>query len=191
MVRSPAVGRRSRAGSSRPQRQRHTSIGAVGLTGDAQRLPRGPSPACRVGHERVATDGAPVGPRGLGPARGQPPWQGTPEVESLLCERQGIPQTLRSGREAPRDGVHPSTFRPGELLCAVIDPTPGITIQCVIGRGAPILNNRLDRLRVRTIMHLLTDPMFYVCMLTNFTVIYLTALAGSGRDNASADECAD
>lgn len=46
-------------------------------------------------------------------------------------------------------------------------------------------------MRVRTIMHLLTDPMFYVCMLTNFTVIYLTALAGSGRDNGSADQCVD
>jgi len=46
-------------------------------------------------------------------------------------------------------------------------------------------------MRVGTIMHLLTDPMFYVCMLTNFTVIYLTALAGSGRDTGSVDECVD
>ena len=28
----------------------------------------------------------------------------------------------------------------------------------------------------------LRDPMFYVCMLVSVTVIYLTALAGSGRD---------
>jgi len=40
-------------------------------------------------------------------------------------------------------------------------------------------------------MHLLTDPMFYICMFTNFTVIYLTALAGSGRDNGSIDDFAD
>jgi hypothetical protein len=40
-------------------------------------------------------------------------------------------------------------------------------------------------------MYLLTDPMFYVCMLTNFTVIYLTALAASGRDTDSVDECVD
>jgi hypothetical protein len=29
----------------------------------------------------------------------------------------------------------------------------------------------------------LRDPMFYVCILASVTVIYLTALAGSGRDN--------
>jgi hypothetical protein len=66
-----------------------------------------------------------------------------------------------------------------------------MTIRCSIGSGAPTKNNGLDRLKVRTIMHLLTDPMFYVCMLTNFTVIYLTALAGSGRDNGSVDERVD
>jgi hypothetical protein len=32
-------------------------------------------------------------------------------------------------------------------------------------------------------MFLLQDPMFYVCMMTSITVIYLTALAGSGRDS--------
>jgi hypothetical protein len=32
-------------------------------------------------------------------------------------------------------------------------------------------------------MFILNDPMFYICMLTCVTVIYLTALAGSGRDN--------
>jgi hypothetical protein len=31
-------------------------------------------------------------------------------------------------------------------------------------------------------MFILSDPMFYICMLTSVTVIYLTALAGSGRD---------
>jgi hypothetical protein len=31
-------------------------------------------------------------------------------------------------------------------------------------------------------MFLLQDPLFYVCMLTSVTVIYLVALAGSGRD---------
>jgi hypothetical protein len=40
-------------------------------------------------------------------------------------------------------------------------------------------------------MYLLTDPMFYVCIFTSFTVIYLTALAGSGRDKGSVDECVD
>ena len=40
-------------------------------------------------------------------------------------------------------------------------------------------------------MHLLTDPMFYVCMFTNLTVIYLTALAGSGRDHRSVDDYVD
>ena len=40
-------------------------------------------------------------------------------------------------------------------------------------------------------MHLLTDPMFYICMFTNFTVIYLTALAGSGRDHGSVDDFVD
>jgi len=29
----------------------------------------------------------------------------------------------------------------------------------------------------------LNDPMFYVCMITSVTVIYLAALAGSGRDD--------
>jgi hypothetical protein len=28
----------------------------------------------------------------------------------------------------------------------------------------------------------LNDPMFYVCMITSVTVIYMVALAGSGRD---------
>ena len=32
-------------------------------------------------------------------------------------------------------------------------------------------------------LFLLRDPLFYVCMITSITVIYLTALAGSGRDN--------
>jgi hypothetical protein len=31
-------------------------------------------------------------------------------------------------------------------------------------------------------MFLLDDPMFYVCMITSVTVIYMVALAGSGRD---------
>jgi hypothetical protein len=31
-------------------------------------------------------------------------------------------------------------------------------------------------------MFILSDPMFYVCMISSVTVIYLTALAGSGRD---------
>lgn len=29
----------------------------------------------------------------------------------------------------------------------------------------------------------LNDPMFYICMITSVTVIYLVALAGSGRDD--------
>jgi hypothetical protein len=33
-------------------------------------------------------------------------------------------------------------------------------------------------------MFILRDPMFYVCMITSVTVIYLTALAGSGRDTS-------
>jgi hypothetical protein len=32
-------------------------------------------------------------------------------------------------------------------------------------------------------MFLLDDPMFYVCMITSATVIYMVALAGSGRDH--------
>jgi hypothetical protein len=32
-------------------------------------------------------------------------------------------------------------------------------------------------------MFLLDDPMFYVCMITSVTVIYMVALAGSGRDH--------
>jgi hypothetical protein len=31
-------------------------------------------------------------------------------------------------------------------------------------------------------MFLLRDPMFYICIVTSITVIYLTALAGSGCD---------
>jgi hypothetical protein len=31
-------------------------------------------------------------------------------------------------------------------------------------------------------MFLLRDPLFYVCMMTSVTIIYLTALAGSARD---------
>jgi hypothetical protein len=33
-------------------------------------------------------------------------------------------------------------------------------------------------------MFILRDPMFYICMITSVTVIYLTALAGSGRDES-------
>jgi hypothetical protein len=33
-------------------------------------------------------------------------------------------------------------------------------------------------------MFILRDPMFYICMITSVTVIYLTALAGSGRDTS-------
>jgi hypothetical protein len=35
-----------------------------------------------------------------------------------------------------------------------------------------------------TQMFILSDPMFYICMLTSVTVIYLAALAGSGRDKS-------
>jgi hypothetical protein len=31
-------------------------------------------------------------------------------------------------------------------------------------------------------MFLLRDPLFYLCIMTSVTVIYLAALAGSGRD---------
>jgi hypothetical protein len=34
-------------------------------------------------------------------------------------------------------------------------------------------------------MFILSDPMFYVCMMTSVTVIYLSALAGSGRDSGA------
>jgi len=37
-------------------------------------------------------------------------------------------------------------------------------------------------------MILLSDPMFYVCMISSVTVIYLTALAGSGRDHGTEGE---
>jgi hypothetical protein len=63
--------------------------------------------------------------------------------------------------------------------------------KALMERWSKQTKNRLGRLRVRAIMHLLTDPMFYICMLTNFTVIYLTALAGSGRDNGSVDDFVD
>ena len=33
------------------------------------------------------------------------------------------------------------------------------------------------------IMLIVSDPMFYICLITSVTVIYLAALAGSGRDN--------
>jgi hypothetical protein len=46
----------------------------------------------------------------------------------------------RVRRKAPMIAFTP----PGELLCAVIGPTPGITIQCVIGGGAPLISNRLE-----------------------------------------------
>jgi len=36
---------------------------------------------------------------------------------------------------------------------------------------------------------LLRDPMFYVCMITSVTVIYLAAVAGSGRDHGVEEEC--
>jgi hypothetical protein len=36
---------------------------------------------------------------------------------------------------------------------------------------------------VEAAMFPLNDPMFYVCMITSVTVIYLAALAGSGRDD--------
>jgi hypothetical protein len=32
-------------------------------------------------------------------------------------------------------------------------------------------------------MFLLDDPMFYVCMIASVTVIYMVALAASGRDH--------
>jgi hypothetical protein len=38
-------------------------------------------------------------------------------------------------------------------------------------------------------MFLLNDPMFYICMVTSITAIYLTALAGSGRDNDANKNC--
>ena len=31
-------------------------------------------------------------------------------------------------------------------------------------------------------MFILSDPMFYICMTICITIIFLTALAGSGRD---------
>jgi len=34
-------------------------------------------------------------------------------------------------------------------------------------------------------MMIVRDPMLYVCVMTSITVIYLTALAGSGRDNGA------
>jgi hypothetical protein len=37
-------------------------------------------------------------------------------------------------------------------------------------------------------MLLMRDPMFYLCMMTSVTVIYLTALAGSGSDHGVAEE---
>jgi len=47
-------------------------------------------------------------------------------------------------------------------------------------RGAlvPLTQRSGDQL-----MLILRDPMFYVCIMTSITIIYLTALAGSGRDN--------
>jgi hypothetical protein len=36
-------------------------------------------------------------------------------------------------------------------------------------------------------MFLLRDPMFYLCIMASVTVIYLTALAGSGRDRGAAE----
>jgi hypothetical protein len=39
-----------------------------------------------------------------------------------------------------------------------------------------------------TLLFLLENPMFYICMATSVTVIYLTALAGSGRDNKDSDD---
>jgi hypothetical protein len=50
--------------------------------------------------------------------------------------------------------------------------------------GAP------DRLVGRSdggVMFILGDPMFYACMITCITVIYLMALAGSGRDHGVED----
>jgi hypothetical protein len=47
----------------------------------------------------------------------------------------------------------------------------GLRLQCHIQEN-----------RGTTQMFILSDPMFYICMLTSVTVIYLTALAGSGRD---------
>jgi len=38
-------------------------------------------------------------------------------------------------------------------------------------------------------MFILSDPMFYICMITCVTVIYLTALAGSGRDHGVSESC--
>jgi len=35
---------------------------------------------------------------------------------------------------------------------------------------------------------LLNDPMFYICMFTSVTVIYLVAMAGSGRDHGVEEE---
>ena len=36
---------------------------------------------------------------------------------------------------------------------------------------------------------LLRDPMFYVCMISSVTVIYLAAAAGSGRDHGTKENC--
>lgn len=34
-------------------------------------------------------------------------------------------------------------------------------------------------------MFFLYDPMFYICIATSVTVVYLAALAGSGRDSGA------
>jgi hypothetical protein len=47
-------------------------------------------------------------------------------------------------------------------------------------RNAKSKNHTRDQGTIQ--MFILRDPMFYICMITSVTVIYLTALAGSGRD---------
>ena len=39
----------------------------------------------------------------------------------------------------------------------------------------------------RATVQFVSDPMFYVCMMTSITIIYLAALAASGRDDGIKD----
>jgi hypothetical protein len=136
---------------------------------------------------------------------GQPPWQATSKVESSPAnigafanvEFQEETPTLAfyqrhstafnrwtSVRSPPRPTSSPPPFNPS---LAVITTA----LRGTIAHGAVARTKKWIGQTERAIMHLLTDPMFYICMFTNFTVIYLTALAGSGRDDGSVDDFVD
>jgi hypothetical protein len=100
----------------------------------------------RKGHRAVHR------PRAHGVTCGQGPCASGPPRTWSRAGPTALARNGRSGIIALRTSGHPTSVAfgerrrlgspLGELLCAVIGPAPGI--RCVIGGGAPLINNRLE-----------------------------------------------